>query len=53
MSDEKKSKNPFVNMANAAKQRNQVNSKPANGKNPQTRNKFNNTTMVRRSGRGG
>lgn len=52
---EKKSKNPFVNMANDAKKNNQH---PGLGKAPKTQgpkpNKgFGGATVVRRSGRGG
>ena len=55
MSEEKKSKNPFINLANAAKK---DNNKPGLGKAPKSQGpkptKGNGgATVVRRSGRGG
>ena len=52
MTEEKKSKNPFINMANSAKKNNQPpnikntkNNKPTKG--------FGSSPVIRRSGRGG
>lgn len=53
MTEEKKSKNPFINMANAAKK----NANPFNNnkqtKTPKPSKGFGGATVVRRSGRGG
>ena len=56
MTDEKKSKNPFINMANDAKKAklNQMYGKAsANIKAPKPSKGFGGATVVRRSGRGG
>jgi len=45
MTEEKKSKNPFINLANAAKKDSKQGPKPTRGSGG--------ATMVRRSGRGG
>lgn len=55
MTEEKKSKNPFVNMANAAKKDNKY---PTSNKTPKSNGLkpskgFGGATVVRRSGRGG
>ena len=55
MTEEKKSKNPFINLANAAKQNNKH---PGLGKAPKSQGPKPTTgsggaTLVRRSGRGG
>ena len=55
MTEEKKSKNPFINLANAAKQNNKH---PGLGKAPKSQGPkptkgSGGATMVRRSGRGG
>lgn len=55
MTEEKKSKNPFINMANDAKKKNPsfINGK-SNQKAPKVNTKgFGGPTVVRRSGRGG
>ena len=57
MTEQKKSKNPFVNMANEAKKKNQLH--PGMGKAPKSQgpkgnsNGFGGANVVRRSGRGG
>ena len=54
MSDEKKSKNPFINMANAAKKNNNPFSNNKQIKTPKPNSKgFGGETVVRRTGRGG
>ena len=51
MSEEKKSKNPFINMANAAKKNNSFsNQQPA--KSPKPNKGFSGTNVVRKTGRG-
>lgn len=53
MTEEKKSPNPFINMANAAKQK-QVNQNKTKSHNvPKSNKGFGKTSVVRRSGRGG
>jgi hypothetical protein len=57
MTEEKKSKNPFINLANEAKKNNQQH--PGMGKAPKTTGPkgnskgFGGSSVVRRSGRGG
>jgi hypothetical protein len=56
MTEEKKSKNPFINLANEAKKKNSMN--PGLGKAPKSQGPkptrgSGGATMVRRSGRGG
>ena len=52
--EEKKSKNPFINMANTAKKNNNPfnNNKQTKGPKPNTKG-FGGASVVRRSGRGG
>lgn len=57
MTEEKKSKNPFINLANEAKKNNQMHpgmgkAPKAQGPKPNTKG-FGGATVVRRSGRGG
>ncbi|MFY8211980.1 MAG: hypothetical protein ACOVLB_04880 [Candidatus Nanopelagicus sp.] len=53
MTDEKKSKNPFINMANAAKKTVAVpGQQPAQGKAPKPSKGFGGASVVRRTGRG-
>jgi hypothetical protein len=54
MTEEKKSKNPFINMANTAKKNNNPfnNNKQTKGPKPNTKG-FGGASVVRRSGRGG
>lgn len=54
MTEEKKSKNPFINMANAAKKNSNQFGNNKNVKAPKPNTKgFGGATVVRRSGRGG
>jgi hypothetical protein len=55
MTEEKKSKNPFVNMANEAKKKNNIpNAKQFENKMPKVNTKgFGGSSVVRRTGRGG
>lgn len=55
MTEEKKSKNPFINMANDAKKKQTafITGKNANQKTPKPNKGFGGPTVVRRSGRGG
>ena len=53
MTEEKKSKNPFVNMANQAKQNKPQFGKATNVKAPKPNKGFGSPNVVRRSGRGG
>jgi len=55
MTEEKKSKNPFINLANEAKKKNSIpNAKPNEGKIKKMNTKgFGGPTVVRRTGRGG
>lgn len=54
MSEEKKSKNPFINMANAAKKNNPISGKqPKQNNAPKPNKGFGGPSVVRRSGRGG
>ena len=53
MSEEKKSPNPFINMANAAKQKQQLQNKNKVHNVPKSNKQLGKTTVVRRSGRGG
>jgi hypothetical protein len=56
MTEEKKSKNPFINMANDAKKKNAafITGKNGSQKAPKVNTKgFGGPTVVRRSGRGG
>ena len=54
MTEEKKSKNPFINMANQAKKNNAPKFDPrSGGKVPKPNKGFGSATVVRRSGRGG
>lgn len=55
MTEEKKSKNPFVNMANEAKKKNAafITGKATQQKAPKPTKGFGGATVVRRSGRGG
>ncbi len=55
MTEEKKSKNPFINMANEAKKNKPgfVNGKQTNQKVPKPNKGFGGPSVVRRSGRGG
>jgi hypothetical protein len=53
MSEEKKSKNPFINMANAAKKAAIVpNQQQQQGKAPKPSKGFGGASVVRRTGRG-
>jgi hypothetical protein len=53
MSEEKKSKNPFINMANAAKKAAAVpNQQQQQGKAPKPSKGFGGASVVRRTGRG-
>ena len=54
MTEEKKSKNPFINMANAAKKNANPFNNTKQGKGPKPNTKgFGGASVVRRSGRGG
>lgn len=54
MTEEKKSKNPFINMANQAKKNNNPKFDPkSGGKAPKPNKGFGGSSVVRRSGRGG
>ena len=53
MTEEKKSKNPFVNMANQAKQNKPQFGKQTITKAPKPSKGFGGPSVVRRSGRGG
>jgi len=55
MTEEKKSKNPFINLANEAKKKNSIpNAKHVEGKIPKVNTKgFGGPNVVRRTGRGG
>lgn len=55
MTEEKKSKNPFVNMANEAKKNKPVfaSAKNVNQKAPKPNKGFGGPSVVRRTGRGG
>lgn len=55
MTEEKKSKNPFINMANEAKKNKPsfITGKGANQKAPKPSKGFGGPSVVRRSGRGG
>lgn len=55
MTEEKKSKNPFINMANDAKKNKPafITAKNSNQKTPKPSKGFGGPTVVRRSGRGG
>ena len=52
MTEEKKSKNPFINMANAAKKANTFSDQQPQGKAPKPSIGFSGATTVRRTGRG-
>ena len=52
MSEEKKSKNPFINMANAAKKTAAVVPNQQQGKAPKPSKGFGGASVVRRTGRG-
>ena len=54
MTEEKKSKNPFINMANQAKKNNAPKfDQKAGGKTPKPSKGFGGPAVIRRSGRGG
>jgi hypothetical protein len=53
MTEEKKSKNPFINMANAAKKNANPFNNQKQSKAPKPNKGFGGATVVRRSGRGG
>ena len=53
MTEEKKSKNPFINMANAAKKNANPFTNNKQSKAPKPNKGFGGATVVRRSGRGG
>lgn len=53
MTEDKKSPNPFINMANAAKQKQNNNNKPKSHNIPKSNKGYGKNSVVRRSGRGG
>jgi hypothetical protein len=53
MTEEKKSPNPFINMANANKQKQQLQSKNKTHNVPKSNKGFGKNSVVRRTGRGG
>lgn len=53
MTEEKKSPNPFINMAAAAKQKQNTNNKPKSHNIPKSNKGYGKNSVVRRSGRGG